>query len=277
MKLLELNKIIELNNNGYSLKEVTEYFERSNYQDIQGFLKTRNIKLFWKRKRKYLISENFFEKIDCEIKAYLLGFFFADGCIYSHNRIGLCIQAEDVYILNLFRDFISPESYIKNTNNIKGAKNRKPQIIWRIHSQKIVNDLYKLGLTQRKTLNPNILFPKLEPSLVHHFIRGYFDGDGCVSRARNTTNRVRFSSTWKKFFEDIQDILYKENISKVSIYEILGKTCTYYSLATHSIRDGDKMYFYLYKDANYFLERKHKKFYIHNTEVTAKTKKLAAP
>jgi len=40
------------------------------------------------------------------------------------------------------------------------------------------NDLIRLGLTPHKS--KNILFPTVPLPCLNHFIRGYFDGDGCI-------------------------------------------------------------------------------------------------
>ena len=45
-------------------------------------------------------------------------------------------------------------------------------------SNKLVSDIEKLGVIENKTLV--LTFPELPTELVHHFIRGYFDGDGSV-------------------------------------------------------------------------------------------------
>ena len=36
--------------------------------------------------RKYKLNDDFFEKIDCEEKAYFLGLIYSDGCIHQHNN-----------------------------------------------------------------------------------------------------------------------------------------------------------------------------------------------
>lgn len=281
MTTFNLDKIVELNQQGYTQQQIAEYFGHRHYQNVQDFLKRKGVKLKWIPKRKYSIDETFFETIDCEIKAYLLGFFYADGCIYSNDRIGLSLQAEDVYIINLFRDCISPDSYIRDHIYSNGVKCRKPQKMWRVNSKQLVTSLYKLGLTQRKTLNPLIELPLIDDKFIHHFIRGYFDGDGSVGRREHHSkyhlNRVNFSGTWKKLFEQVKQLLHEQGLKNIRITEKQGVTCKYYSLDIDSNIDSDLFFDYIYKDANFFLERKYKKFYKHNTEVTAKSKDLATP
>lgn len=48
------------------------------------------------------VNENFFKKIDSEIKAYLLGYFIADGNINSNlKRIELGCSINDLQIIRL--------------------------------------------------------------------------------------------------------------------------------------------------------------------------------
>ena len=47
-----------------------------------------------------------------------------------------------------------------------------------LNSDKLVSDIEKLGVVERKTLT--LTFPNLREDLIPHFIRGYFDGDGSV-------------------------------------------------------------------------------------------------
>lgn len=54
-------------------------------------------------------------------------------------------------------------------------------VIQSLRSQKTVDDLKQLGCIERKSLI--LKFPTEEQvpfDLLHHFIRGYFDGDGSI-------------------------------------------------------------------------------------------------
>ena len=52
----------------------------------------------------------------------------------------------------------------------------------RIGSHKIYDSLSKLGLYPNKSLT--IKFPIVPQKCISHFVRGYFDGDGCISLYR---------------------------------------------------------------------------------------------
>ena len=52
------------------------------------------------RKRKYNVNDNFFDNIDTEEKAYVLGFLFADGCIYKkRSQVYIKLNRKDKCIL----------------------------------------------------------------------------------------------------------------------------------------------------------------------------------
>jgi len=254
----EINKIIELNKEGYPLKEICKIMNIKHYQNLQSKLKRRNIKLEFNNQGSVFSKNNYFKYISNEVKAYLLGFFYADGCIYDENRFGLCLSTTDDYIINLFRSEIAPNSYVKKIHNKKGAKNRKPQLIWRISNKYIIKDLQTLGVKIQKTLK-GMNFPNIPEKFYPHFIRGVFDGDGCCNR-RKYSNVVNITCTDKLFLEKIQEILQLQNI-KTSIYTQQGMTTEYYKLETTNKLGGSNFYDYVYKDANYFLQRKKEKFY----------------
>lgn len=56
-----------------------------NRSTVFGILKQYKIKCRPKTSRKYNLNQNYFDNIDCEEKAYFLGFIFADGCNYRKN------------------------------------------------------------------------------------------------------------------------------------------------------------------------------------------------
>ena len=53
--------------------------------------------------KKLTKNEDYFNVIDSELKAYLLGYFLADGCITNPTKgnkcISMCLQEKDRYIL----------------------------------------------------------------------------------------------------------------------------------------------------------------------------------
>lgn len=251
-------KTVELYNKGYKTTQIADFLKIS-VSSIHYYLKKNGLKTPENgetiRKFNHFIS--IFEKIDTEEKAYWLGFLYADGynCA-SHRYIRLTLSTKDENHLIKFRDFIGGRKEIKNifsTNSVYLS----------IYSSKICNDLINLGCFQNKTFILKFPTEDQVPShLIHHFIRGYFDGDGSVftsNEKHHRSNKIepiihcRIMST-KDFLTKMIEILNIGNnkcikqIDNVHEYQIKRK-----------IR-CEKLYDYLYKDATVFLERKKKIF-----------------
>jgi len=135
--------------------------------------------------RKYPIVEDFFDEIDTEEKAYILGLLYADG--YNNtdrNSVSLGLKETDREVLNKITALIQPSKPLQyvNTSKTKGFENTQNQYRLVIANKHISERLVELGCGKAKT--HNLKFPTEEqvPShLIRHFIRGYFDGDGSVS------------------------------------------------------------------------------------------------
>lgn len=218
---------------------------------------------------RFIGDENFFDIIDSEIKAYLLGFFAADGHIekrkdYDSYTLRVGVQLNDYHILKLYTKYISQETVISCKKNMATIA---------ITSKKIGEDLLKLGYDNQKTYTAKKL-PCLDEHVMRHFIRGYFDGDGSVIlRARRVRNRLsgynrEFSITAfnKSVLDDIASYL-KVNckIEEKSpiVHTLKGRKANFktsYSLVVNSKESLEKIYNYLYDNATFFFKRKRDKF-----------------
>jgi hypothetical protein len=113
----------------------------------------------------------------------------------------------------------------------------------------------------RKSLT--LKFPEFlkEHPLVNHFIRGFFDGDGCIIyRKGKTTNRLHFSIVGTlNMIENIMNIFYKKlQIRPRKIYS--SKISPVFNLFVDHKNDILKVQKFLYENATIFLERKKKIF-----------------
>lgn len=218
---------------------------------------------------RYYFNHDFFEKINCEEKAYFLGFLLADGYI-SPNLVSLELKDIDEHILKKFI------LVTENTNNVKKYKRRgscgntnTAKITFR--SDKMVKDLNNLGLHRNKTYN--LVVPKIDESLEKHFWRGVLDGDGYISCYTPKTKRKLVCGEVKVYVckKQIQtgicghlntmnafvDFLKRNNIETVgvrpdhSIFRVKIKT-----------KDTIKFLNLIYSEANpeLFLKRKYAKY-----------------
>lgn len=127
------------------------------------------------------LDEDFFEKIDTEQKAYILGLLATDGCVAngkSHsNRVFLSLQAGDEHILQEVLLAMRSTSRIHNRpkGNFPGSG---PMKYIAVSSRKLVADLATWGIVPRKS---HILtYANVPVRLESHYVRGLFDGDGSL-------------------------------------------------------------------------------------------------
>lgn len=204
--------------------------------------------------RLYPFDENFFDKIDTEKKAYWLGFLIADGCNYGDRALKFSISTTDEHMLEYFKQDIGSNAPIKRDG--KGIST------FVVYSKKLISSLKPLGFVQRKT--DKTFFPNIPVCLYHHFIRGYFDGDGCASvfvskglRGKTMSAYYSMAGT-ENLLSDIQAVLMDAcDLKKNKLIQRKGiKVMTY-----GGTNQVEKIYHYLYDDATIFLDRKRKKIY----------------
>lgn len=162
---------------------------------------------------RYGLNKNLLDNIDKEWKAYFLGWLISDGNIYTNSNkytISLCITESDKYILEYF----SNKFYSKNKPlNYRKARLKKgtnylakPLYRFQIDNVYLVNKLKEIGIIERKT--NNIKIPKIIPNfLIRHFIRGVFEGDGCISN-----NSITIATASVDFANEISKLLKCQNI-----------------------------------------------------------------
>ena len=231
------------------------------------------------QKRRKIIEENtkhdFFDCIDTEIKAYLLGFYYADGSLnLERKRIKISIDSNDIEIINLFREYIAPLNIIGEDFRTKENKNKTKTHLnsIQIYSPHIVETLTKYGMGYRKTYNDLTDLSFIQDNVMRHFIRGYFDGDGCVY-SHVIKKNVKLKSGKFKEYEYTNRLWFIVSHTKKQL-EILKQWLENHEIFPNIYPDKDgnfllsvtkKDSFYklrelLYKDSNFFLKRKRDKF-----------------
>lgn len=203
---------------------------------------------------KYELNHNYFENIDTEDKAYFLGFIVADGNINNKTTQVTLIQKEKD-ILYKFKEYIEFEG------NIFTKSDKSKCSYLTVSSAKMKSDLHNLGIYPAKTMI--VKYPEIPKELEHHFMRGVFDGDGCVSirkpgkRDKSGRGQVNICSGSKEFIEEYVNRLELYGITRNKVRCPKG---TYYVIDWGSFSDVEKFYEYFYKNATVYLERKKIKF-----------------
>ena len=129
--------------------------------------------------------------------------------------------------------------------------NRNPTSKIAFSDSRFIKNLIDKGIFINKSLNYS--FPDFIPkNLMHHYIRGYFDGDGSVYLS---DNKSKFSFTGSHhFIPPLNKYLFDNNIF-LKEYAIVdrGNFC---SIHIGGILPSRLFYEYIYSDANYYLNRK---------------------
>jgi len=131
------------------------------------------------------VNEKFFDQWN-EASAYVFGFWWADGSIYirhrkngkrSHARISF--SGKDVDHLEMIIDLMKLKKKIQIiSSNPKSYGRGSSYGFVRFGSNHMVNKLISFGGTRKKSFKYS--YPKIPNKYFHHFVRGYFDGDGSI-------------------------------------------------------------------------------------------------
>jgi len=205
------------------------------------------------KSRAYGVDENFFDKIDSEGKAYLLGIIFSDGSVSSKSN-HINISSND-------RDMIEAcRKLLKTTSPIHQYENYFCLII---SNQNLRNSLINLGVIPRKGWK-ELSIPSIPKKLIRHFLRGMYDGDGSFYLDKRENNRYVYlcsslSSASYQFSQEIKNTLEEQlNISFHKIrFDSKGDGKGSYQLRLSRKEDVKKFVNYLYRNSSYFLKRKY--------------------
>jgi intein-encoded DNA endonuclease-like protein len=248
------NLVIERYNELKNLKKVAKSFNVS-LRPIVRILKKNNIEL---TNRRYDVNHSFFEVIDTEEKAYFLGLLYADGNV-SKNVVSISLQEQDKSILEKLKNSLY---YTGPLISIKKKDKRKQQWKLSITSEELVNNLFTHGLYHNK--GTTLQFPNtIPPSLFVHFIRGYFDGDGCIYTNPKNHDYLFSIVAPETFLLKIQELIIKDlSLTKTKLYN--PKNCKDTQLHILTYQGKKNILFiknWLYKDATVYLKRKKDKFF----------------
>lgn len=259
--------VINLVEEGLTISEIAKQLGK-NMSSVSSVVKRFNLT----PKKSYIntLDHTFFDNIDTSEKAYLLGFFIADGCINTDTertkgRFSINQSEDDKEIVQAFKKYLNVPSDIQIVNSKSGAKNRKTQhrLRWTSpYMRDVLRNTY--NITSNKTLDIEFQFPiELIPeNLQGHFVRGFIDGDGYIGDNGQEGNfSISVVGTGVKFITLIGDLVSKATGMSYSISIAQGKTCEYYSLRwscdhVNKLEKITKLRTYLYNNASIYLARK---------------------
>lgn len=211
--------------------------------------------------RKYSADFDYFEKIDSQNKAQILGFVSADGCI-TQSKSGQKVFKVDLSPQDTeYLEWIKKELRYTGPLTFKTNKqNGKEYICLAITSPKIFSDLTNLGVTVRKTL---VLAPPARTWITDNFctayVRGYFEGDGCIfiGGPNNAEAQLSIAGT-KSVLSMIRDYAIRKLSITCSVSKIKGKRC--YSFVVNGNRQILKFMNFIYNGSEFQMRRKYEKY-----------------
>jgi hypothetical protein len=207
---------------------------------------------------KYSIDENFFDAVDTEEKAYILGFLMADGYVNGKQQISIGLQNGDVEILKYMKEKLKSESPIK-INTLDGRK----YCCISFYSKTLCQQLMKIGCVKNKTEKLTWIDNRIKPELMNHFIRGFFDGDGHFSYYFcKKTLKTHFSVTaTQKFCKGLSKFFkYKFGYMPYMSQRHKGSSSNNRTIELSGNRQNIAVMDWLYSNSTIFLKRKYDKY-----------------
>lgn len=171
--------------NGFLIKKISAQ-EKSLIQSQNG--------------RKYNINQDYFKTWSHNM-AYVLGFWFADGCIYGGKMFDITQSKRDKYILKAIAKELEYEGNLYDDVDRQSSRINFSCVV-------IYNDIIALGGEERKSLT--LKFPQVPKEYLPDFIRGFFDGDGCVMNLKNNRLNSAFTCGSRIFLESLLEVLREE-------------------------------------------------------------------
>lgn len=211
-----------------------------------------------------------FSVIDSELKAYLIGLFYADASLTDYCIV-LRLSLKDKEYLEKIAKLVDKPTFEKDVPNKKNGKIYK-SIGFNICSKKTVNSLLKIGFVKNKTYQiDDVVFKNIPNDFKRHFVRGFLDGDGTIFYSKwkdkkhnwNITKRcsVGFVSYNNKVLESIKNWLqdelklYNKDI-KSDNFEDIKKNKKYWRLIYSGNRISKKILDLLYDNSTIYMDRK---------------------
>lgn len=214
-------------------------------------------------------DHDFFSR-ENEESFYLAGFIAADGCVRKHiqsdnsYQLYIGLAAYERPFLTIIKEQLKAETPIRefevipSTSSIVKKTFSKVELC--ITSKKMFDDLSKFNIVPRKT--HIYTFPEwiINHPLCHHFMRGYFDGDGSFYSALKegrTIRQIYFNIVGTKLFCETYRLILEQNCASIIKNHKIREKIGCYSIEYGGNGVLSEIANFLYKDATIYLPRKH--------------------
>lgn len=198
------------------------------------------------------------DHVNTEQEAYIIGILYADGCVTQlrcgkYRIMQLSFEEKDRDLLQKIVDIFN-KSFNKSYVIKYLSKPRQYRFTFCLSD--VIQQLIQLGIRPRKTYdNDDFVFRNIPDGLKPHFIRGYFDGDGCIYINKRNMGSASFVSCNHKLLESMLEYFRSIGI-KGTLYHKDSLT----RLIIGSNPACIKFMHWIYQDATICMQRKLDKF-----------------
>jgi intein-encoded DNA endonuclease-like protein len=263
--------VINFYKNGKSTNEISKLIGIT-HQSVCYILKSNKIKIrkinhneIADKFRKYHIDFSIFENLN-EIGAYYLGIFYADGSVSNNknhrtSQFSITLKDTDEHILlDLIHDLKSNCVLYNGGCSINNKTFKNKRLV--ISNYKFINILKKFGMDSNNNYKKHV--PRLNNKFYSHFVRGFLDGDGYITKHHHKSRDKKrryghiatgFAITYKSFGIDLIKLINKFTAVNGKLYKMKSIWAIRY---THN--KAKKILQWIYDNPIRKLNRKHEKW-----------------
>jgi hypothetical protein len=243
MKEVTSETYYKLKKQGNTRAKIAEVFEIPEWK-----LKKVIAKNGWGTKKRVINNEQAFLNYS-EDSCYWAGFIAADGCM-TGGVLKIMLHYDDTSHLKKFKQFVQSSHTISSNTD----KYYRSEIGFK--NSQIREDLIgNFNITPNKSLTYKL--PNIPEKWFKHFLRGYFDGDGCI--CESFSNRASITATLYTTITGSNSLIESVYSRLTSTLGITGtiqqkpsvKIIKYNTNASIRLLD------YLYADSSIYLDRKY--------------------
>lgn len=240
---------------GMSIQNIANYYDISHgtvFNRMKEYeIETRTISEAHKGKEKYSINADFFKTWTPE-NAWLFGWALGDGSFTSSPRLTFVISQKDTEVLYKFKEVLESEHPVTDYKQWD-KRYQKYYLLSAVYfnSMELVEDLRNLG------------YSDVPQKLFHHFLRGFFEAEGCVywhKNKRYTKGGSVGCNISQNDYAIIKFILWRLHEFEVVRGGSIRQQKNTWTLK-FGINDSIRLYNYIYTNcANNYLLRKKERF-----------------
>lgn len=257
MDKIQQEKIISM----YEKRRPIEWIAKETGLSRERIVKFLKEEKLWTGHKSLLnyFDEFFFDKIDTEEKAYWLGFIYADGYLNNRNCVGIELDVKDKDHLEKFKKALQAELNVKiyHKNSTYGPQTNCRFIVHSKHMSSILLGYYK---NIHKTFEGE--FPKIDKKLERHLVRGFFDGDGCISYSQKKDYSKSIVTPSIGFIGTKETLEYIESLTPVDWHwsKRVKNDTNNFQIGCGIVNQVLSFLHYMYDDATIYLDRKYERF-----------------